>query len=166
MWLTLFHLQVVTHIVNNDPIHVSAFLLTWHRNLGSELEQALRNECGYSGGLPYIDFTKYEGVPLESWPVFDGSPTSLSGNGVNTPDGCSCVRSGPLADWVINLGPTSDGTRACSPNRFNDEGLNLNRRCLERRFDPGLTLPILSESNIVQHILNNPSEPAPSARVS
>ncbi|KAK4499228.1 hypothetical protein PRZ48_009741 [Zasmidium cellare] len=143
---------VAIHATNNDPIHVSPILLGWHRQFNFEVERALREECGYQFGIPYLDFTRYQGVPPEQWPVFDGSPNSLSGNGVPTQDGCSCVTEGPLANWVIDLGPAGENGR-CQPNP-QQNGLGLNRHCLERRFDVE-QLQFLSEQVVLGNILNN-----------
>lgn len=41
---------------------------------------------------------------------------------------------GPFADWKINLGPVA-GNHACTDNP-QDDGLGLNTRCLERKFEP------------------------------
>lgn len=58
-------------------------------------------------GQPYWDHSRYIDQPIESWPMFDGSDTSLSGNGQpDTPDkDCYCVTEGPFANWKVNLGP-------------------------------------------------------------
>lgn len=86
-------------------------------------------------GLAYWDWPRYRDQPPEQWPMFDGSDTSLSGNGqANTPsEGCSCITDGPFADWKVNIGPVA-GNHACTPNP-QDDGLGFNERCLERQWD-------------------------------
>lgn len=143
---------VAIHALNNDPIHVSPLLLAWHRGFDGEVERALREECGYGFGIPYLDFTRYQGIPLEQWPVFDNSPTSLSGNGNPTQDGCSCVTEGPLANWVVDMGSAGDNGQ-CRRNPRGD-GLGFNPHCMERQFDPG-QLQFLTEQVALDRILNN-----------
>lgn len=45
------------------------------------MEQALRDECGYTGAVPYWDWVKTEQEGFNNSQLFDGSATSLSGNG-------------------------------------------------------------------------------------
>ncbi|USW54603.1 Putative tyrosinase copper-binding domain, di-copper centre-containing domain superfamily [Septoria linicola] len=121
---------------STPAVHRSPWLLAWHRHFLWVFERTLRDECGYTGGQPYWDYSRYYGQPIESWPIFDGSDTSLGGNGkADTPSkDCSCLTDGPFADWKINLGPVA-GNHACTDNP-QDDGLGLNTRCLERKFEP------------------------------
>lgn len=84
-------------------------------------------------GLPYWHWSKYLGTDPNSWPMFDGSDTSLSGNGTQTGPQCACVMEGPFADWVVTLGPLPN-TWGCTPNPQSD-GFGKNPRCIERTFD-------------------------------
>ncbi|CAK1364055.1 unnamed protein product [Cercospora beticola] len=126
---------VVAHILASDDVHRSPKLLAYHRLYLHELEKALRDECGYTGGQPYWLWSRFYGQPIDSYPIFDGSDTSLSGNGKeDTPEkGCYCITEGPLKDWRVHLGPAA-GNDACTQNP-QDDGLGLNDRCLERNFD-------------------------------
>lgn len=81
-------------------------------------EKALREECGYKGPTPYWDWTLYADDPRKS-PVFDGSATSMSGNGESIPHGGTyvtafglnvtlppgtgggCVKDGPFANLQV-----------------------------------------------------------------
>lgn len=47
------------------------------------MEQALRNECDYTGSIPYWDWAKTAEEGFANSEMFDGSATSLSGNGVS-----------------------------------------------------------------------------------
>ncbi|KXT10998.1 hypothetical protein AC579_5005 [Pseudocercospora musae] len=127
---------VVAHIMNTYNVHFSAWLLSFHRVFIWEFEKALRDECGYKGGQPYWDWSRYVDQPMERWPMFDGSDTSLGGDGHVTPTsgGCSCVTNGPFKDWTVNLGPVGDGA-SCKDNP-QDNGLGYNPRCMERKFNP------------------------------
>lgn len=65
------------------------------------MEQALRDECGYTGTVPYWDWVKTEQEGFSNSQLFDGSATSLSGNGspLNYTD----------ADWiVVNVNTTGE----------------------------------------------------------
>lgn len=125
---------VYTHIKQANNIHVTvsfdevtemalliallqAQFFTWHRYYIWTFEQMLRNECGYKGYLPYINWALLAEDPKSS-PVFDGSSTSLSGDGEYVPGrnytcfpfdnpclmklqpgtGGGCVKSGPFKE--------------------------------------------------------------------
>ncbi|KAF1969065.1 Di-copper centre-containing protein [Bimuria novae-zelandiae CBS 107.79] len=141
---------VVAHIRQTQHIHFSGLFLAWHRYFIWALEQTLRNECGYQNYLPYVNWPWWTRDPLNS-PIFDGSDTSLSGNGVYiggrnasclpTSENCvyviypgtggGCVTSGPFQNWTVNLGPIQETwpTTASNPQA---DGLGYNPRCLTR----------------------------------
>lgn len=75
---------VVTHIQQSDYIHGTGNFLTWHRYFTWTFEQMLRNECGYKGTFPYYNWAHYADDP-KSGPFFDGSATSMSGDGEFVP---------------------------------------------------------------------------------
>ncbi|KAF2848810.1 Di-copper centre-containing protein [Plenodomus tracheiphilus IPT5] len=140
----------VTHILQTLTIHGTGNFLAWHRYYIWAFEQALRDECGYKGYLPYNNWSKWAHNPLQS-PLFDGSATSISGDGAfvagrnvtchPTEDVClirfkpsnggGCVTSGPFKDWSINLGPVQTFAQGAPPNPQAD-GLGYNPRCLSR----------------------------------
>lgn len=109
---------VAAHIEEAYSIHFSGNLLPWHRAYTWNYEQALRNECGYKGAQPYWDWSKYYQDPAAS-PLFDGSATSIGGNGeaivhgatllrafgleISLPPGSGggCVQTGPFADFQV-----------------------------------------------------------------
>jgi tyrosinase len=144
-----------------------------------QFEQALRNECGFTGFQPYWDWSKWAGVPDASNPIFDGSDTSLSGNGKYVPHGAlnystpvgdvrilrapgtggGCIANGPLVNWTANLGPVIkelDG-QAGPPNPQED-GLGYNPRCVIRDFLPSAVQTLNSYQNVTELILNSSSE--------
>ncbi|KAF7115509.1 hypothetical protein CNMCM5793_002467 [Aspergillus hiratsukae] len=116
-------------------IHQSGTFLSWHREFLHLLESALHDECDYPAqmGLPYWDWPLYTDKPLTESTLFDGSPTSLGGNGVATQgrleqilseleaamlnyeipaggsippgSGGSCVVTGPFGNTIVSLGP-------------------------------------------------------------
>lgn len=117
---------VVTHINQTTEIHYTASFNCWHRYFILAFELALREECGFTGDLPYWDHAETARTELLSHPLFDGSSTSLSGNGayigekkhimlgkadhltvidLPTSSGGGCVTSGPFVNMSVNLGP-------------------------------------------------------------
>jgi tyrosinase len=96
--------------------------LSWHRYYIWAYEQALRNECGYKGYLPYNNWSKWAKDPLAS-PLFDGSKTSISGDGeyvagrgswcipsemrcmvtLHSANGGGCIKSGPFKEYVHRI---------------------------------------------------------------
>lgn len=107
-----------SHIQEGQNIHFDGYLFVWHRHFVYAYEQALRKECGYRGPTPYWDWTLSADDPRRS-PVFDGSSTSMSGNGESIPHGGTyvsafglnvtlppgtgggCVKDGPFKDFQV-----------------------------------------------------------------
>ena len=50
---------VAQHINQTFTIHMTGNFLSWHRYYIWGYEQALRNECGYTGAQPYWNWFKY-----------------------------------------------------------------------------------------------------------
>ncbi|PGH18781.1 hypothetical protein AJ79_00194 [Helicocarpus griseus UAMH5409] len=140
---TRFDDFVATHINQTLSIHATGNFLSWHRYFTWAYEQALRNECGYKGYQPYWDWGLYAENPLNS-PLFDGSDTSLSGNGeffehngtqatpymvIPPGGGGGCVMSGPFKDMKVNLGPVAPAMNGIEPN---PDFFGYNPRCLRR----------------------------------
>ncbi|EJT78180.1 para-nitrobenzyl esterase [Gaeumannomyces tritici R3-111a-1] len=105
---------LVAHIQQTPNIHSTANFLAWHRYYTWGFEQALRNECGYTGYQPYWNWDRYAKDP-ENSPLFNGNASSLGGN---SPRPGACVETGPFADIKVNLGPGNS--------------LEFNPRCLTR----------------------------------
>lgn len=73
---------IVTHINQTLTIHMTANFLGWHRWFIYEMEEDLRNVCNYTGALPYWDWSRTAKEGMANSEVFDGSATSLSGDGL------------------------------------------------------------------------------------
>ncbi|KAI9788756.1 MAG: hypothetical protein M1816_006613 [Peltula sp. TS41687] len=109
------------HIQQTFNVHFNGVFLAWHRHFVWLYERALRDECGYKGPTPYWDWTRHADDPRKG-PVFDGSETSMGGNGESIPHGPipqtafggnlqippgtggGCVKEGPFTDHTVNLG--------------------------------------------------------------
>lgn len=145
---------IVVHIQQTLEIHFSGIFPPWHRWFIYSYEKALREECGFDGYLPYWDWPRYAGAP-EECPLFDGSDTSLGGNGefiphdgpvIQSPDGQTSlqlepgvgsgnVTKGPFGNMTVTLGPVG-GLNNTAPGP--DGGLGFNPRPLKRDVGPAL----------------------------
>ncbi|KAM3422209.1 hypothetical protein BST61_g2574 [Cercospora zeina] len=144
---------IATHVNQTISIHNTGNFLTWHRYFVWTYEKALREECGYRGYHPYINWPRLSNSVVNA-PIFDGSDSSLGGNGAPEPakvpivfsnettpvtvvspaGGGGCVTSGPFKNMSVNLGPVGlagYGPTFITPNPRTD-GLGHNPRCLRR----------------------------------
>jgi tyrosinase len=87
--------------------HGTAQFLAWHRYFLHVYEEALRNDCGYKGGLPYWDWTLDWKNILEA-PVWGSDDLSFGTNGTgeaskdhNLLRG-SCLMNGPFANTTLH----------------------------------------------------------------
>lgn len=103
---------IIVHMEQTLSIHETGKFLTWHRYFSSAYEHALRTECNYNDTQPYWHWGRWAKSPQTS-PLFDGSPTSIGGQGERVPhnssigvvgDGGGCIASGPFKGLMINLG--------------------------------------------------------------
>jgi tyrosinase len=102
---------VAQHINQTTSIHGTGNFLSWHRYFVHGYEQALRKECGYKGYQPYWNWFTYQ-EDLTRSPIFDGSATSMGGDGtfvqhngsvggagtipLPSGKGGGCIKSGPF----------------------------------------------------------------------
>ncbi|PWY88510.1 Di-copper centre-containing protein [Aspergillus heteromorphus CBS 117.55] len=160
---------VATHINQTLEIHYTGTFLAWHRYFIYRFEQSLREECGYTGDYPYWDWGA-DASSMETSPVFDGTATSMSGNGApiaNEPPislflgnypaivlpagtGGGCVTSGPFRNYTLNLGPAALSLPGANSTFSAANPLAHNPRCLKR----DLTTAILSRYNTYPQILS------------
>ncbi|WYZ40990.1 hypothetical protein EsH8_IV_001331 [Colletotrichum jinshuiense] len=171
---TRFDDFVATHINQTFTIHYTGTFLSWHRYYTWLYEEALREECGYKGTQPYWDWTKTAVTGLENSPVFDGSETSISGDGEHIPDqgeliltnpdgseavrlptgnGGGCVTSGPFQNMSVNLGPIAlalpGGGTEMNPDGF----FAYNPRCLKRDLTSAINRRYANASGVIHNIL-------------
>lgn len=152
-----------THIIQTPLVHGTGLFFAWHRHLLYLYETALREECGYNGFQPYWDWAKYADKPQRANPLYDGSLTSMSGNGrfipnrngtyqplplpIPNPPALYCppgtgggyVYEGPFVNWELHLGPGVDlshtkNAQYVKPNPRPD-GLGYNPRRMIRDFN-------------------------------
>lgn len=138
---------VAVHINMTMKIHLNAVFLSWHRNFVYLYEQALVNECGYTGTAPYWDWPKWASR-LHTSPLFDGSEYSLSGDGqynategpyVLGPNatlprgsGGGCVTTGPFKNYQATMGPFEFDLIFETEGVLPSTAFNYNPRCFSR----------------------------------
>lgn len=172
---TRFDDFVATHINQTLTIHFTGNFLSWHRYFTWLWEEALRTECGYEGTQPYWDWPLSAMTGLEDSPIFDGSETSLSGNGkyianrsdivlglslglpaihLPTGTGGGCVTSGPFANLSVNLGPAAlDEPGGISASNSNGS-LSYNPRCLKRDLTDYVVQKYANATAVLSNILD------------
>ncbi|KAI9372466.1 hypothetical protein BJX61DRAFT_533961 [Aspergillus egyptiacus] len=153
-----------THINYTLQIHLSGIFFGWHRHFVWLWEKALRDECGYRGHQPYWDWA-LSADNLSASPLFDGSPTSLSGDGVpidhghdhdaeirllptniTIPQGSGggCVTTGPFANMTLNLPDLSlAGDETFPPNAF-----AYSPHCFTRNLNSHISRAFTSQTDV------------------
>ncbi|KAF7173843.1 hypothetical protein CNMCM6106_007945 [Aspergillus hiratsukae] len=164
---------VATHIQQTLTIHYTGTFLAWHRYFIFQFEEALRNECGYTGDLPYWNWPA-DTNDMSASPVFDGSDTSMSGNGAyiaNKSDiqltlgnypivylpagtGGGCVTSGPFVNYTVNLGPAALNIPGGGMESAQNP-LDYNPRCLKRDLTTAILQKFANATSVVSLILDN-----------
>jgi tyrosinase len=163
---------LATHINQTLTIHGTGNFLSWHRYYVYTFEEALRNECGYKGYLPYANWGRYAEDLLNS-PIFDGSAYSISGNGeytnhtgasipspampfIKLPPGSGggCITTGPFKNMTVNLGPVAPVSSDVQLNPRPD-GLGYNPRCLRRDIGTYAASIASTDANSTDLIKNN-----------
>ncbi|CAK7234105.1 hypothetical protein SCUCBS95973_008822 [Sporothrix curviconia] len=140
---------VAFHMTHAMQLHDNVHLFGAHKYFVWLFEKALRDECGYTGYQPYMNYDRYAEDPGNS-PLLNGNASSMGGNGAPDPSykgvpqygrtpniiksggGGGCVTEGPFADMVVNLGPTSMATGSKLPKNPKADGTGPNPRCLRR----------------------------------
>ncbi|RHZ58008.1 tyrosinase family protein [Aspergillus thermomutatus] len=134
------------HINYTMHIHLNGALLGWHREYLWLWEQALREDCGYQGYLPYWDWTLYPDLPNS--PIFDGSSTSLSGDG--NPDENYCVTTGPFAYMQLNFHDDNGSFEELPVTAY-----DYSPRCLRRQLN-STVINTHANADVVARLLASP----------
>ncbi|PVH95373.1 Di-copper centre-containing protein [Periconia macrospinosa] len=153
---------VAIHIKNTMSIHGTGNFLSWHRYFTYAYEQALIKECGYTGTQPYWDWGRWASSP-ETSPIFDGSETSISGQGAKVAhnsngmkpagNGGGCI-SGPFQNMTVNLGPLAALGDTTPPRNPQANGYGYNPRCIKRDISNYLTQRDATTAKIAALITN------------
>lgn len=133
------------HVNLTRSVHNNGVFFHWHRHYVYLWETFLRDECGYEGYQPYWNWALWPN--LAASPIFDGSVTSLGGDGEPVPDrppttpvgskglevpagkGGGCLTGGPFANMTVTMGPFSFSDLTTGlPSNWSD----YNPRCLQR----------------------------------
>ncbi|MCJ1263947.1 hypothetical protein MMC22_003818 [Lobaria immixta] len=164
------------HINQSSIIHLDAPFLAWHRWFTWTYEETLRHECGYNGSQPYWDWT-LDAHNIETSPLFDGSDSSMSGNGVAIPHadvrkvnsfpgrpisvsvipagtGGGCVITGPFANITVAFGQISPDLNAGILN--NPHNLEYKPHCLRRNLSRRVADAVLNADR-VDFLLSSPN---------
>ncbi|KAJ7217120.1 tyrosinase [Mycena pura] len=140
---TRFDDFVALHVVSTDAVHNVGHFLPWHRRFLNVYETALREECAFTGALPYWNWSQdiASGRPLAESPIFD-PVYGFGGNGADILDyagslgklnltadngwvppsgGGGCVTDGPFSEFMLNVGPGQfNTTERCMTRAIND----------------------------------------------
>lgn len=152
---------VAVHINQTLQVHTDGIFLPWHREYIHLFEQALMNECGWQGTLPYWNWPLWASS-LSTSPLFDGSEYSLSGDGypngtapvmINQAEfphgsGGGCVMSGPFTEYTVIYGylPFSDifvFNGILPPSVF-----DVNERCFNRDLNTYVATNLTSQHDV------------------
>ncbi|GAB1312035.1 hypothetical protein MFIFM68171_02245 [Madurella fahalii] len=142
------------HLTNAGSLHDTIGLFPAHKFFILALENALRNECGYKGYHPYMNYDRYTKDPQNS-ALFNGNATSMGGNGdpdpgylgvrmgvggmVKSAGGGGCVTKGPFKDYRANIGPGAPMMNNVPRNPLPSGG-GYNPRCMRRDVNPTIAL--------------------------
>lgn len=140
---------VAYHMTHAMQLHDNLHLFGAHKYFVWLFEKALRDECGYTGYQPYMNYDRYARDPFNS-PLLNGNSSSMGSTGVleptykgipqpgRTPNiiksngGGGCAKEGPFSDIVVSLGPTSTTIGTNLPKNPRADGTGPNPRCLRR----------------------------------
>ncbi|KAH6683551.1 hypothetical protein F5X68DRAFT_223244 [Plectosphaerella plurivora] len=163
------------HVNLTNFIHGTGSFLTWHRYFFWSFERALQKECQYEGTVPYWNWFSHTDNLTQS-PVFDGSDTSMGGDGafykhngsaaffgtvpLPSGNGGGCIASGPFKDIQAAIGPISAGMRGIEPpvSSFHD----YNPRCIRRDLNSNVASKFFTTANLLNLTIGDASKTAKS----
>ncbi|KAK4032259.1 hypothetical protein C8A01DRAFT_20647 [Parachaetomium inaequale] len=140
-----YHDFMAYHMTNAGSLHDTIGLFPAHKYFVLAYETALRNECGYKGYHPYMNYDRYTKDAKNS-ALFNGNATSMGGNGepdprytglrmgsatIKSAGGGGCVTEGPFKDYMATVGPGSPVMNNVPKNPVAGGG-GYNPRCMRR----------------------------------
>uniref|UniRef100_L2G955 Tyrosinase central domain-containing protein n=1 Tax=Colletotrichum fructicola (strain Nara gc5) TaxID=1213859 RepID=L2G955_COLFN len=141
---SMFDDFVALHQNMTGYVHMSATFLLWHRYYIHTYEEKLSTECGYTGTLPYWEWS-LDGDDPASSPIFDGSATSMGSDGA----------------YVAHDGLVLNSTEQAMPNlgsvvsNNSDTPTADNPRCLKRDLNGAVLRTWASFRNVTDLITDN-----------
>jgi tyrosinase len=157
-----------THINNTLLIHGNGVFLSWHRHFLYLFQKALTEECSFKGAVPYWNWPWWAD-DLGGSPLFDGSETSLGGDGYWDPkmpaiqnvnytfprgSGGGCISSGPFTNITtgFRMFENAEILRRTLP----EDALEYQPRCVTRDLNSNLTRSNHREA-VVDNLLSAPT---------
>lgn len=140
-----------THINNTLLIHGNGVFLEWHRHFLHLFQRALTEECGFKGAVPYWNWPWWAD-DLRGSPLFDGSETSLGGDGYWDPNmppiqninytfprgsGGGCISKGPFTN--LTTGFRTFKNEEILRTTLPPDALQYQPRCVTRDLNSNLT---------------------------
>ncbi|KAF7522554.1 hypothetical protein G7054_g12090 [Neopestalotiopsis clavispora] len=105
------------HVVQTDSVHFVGAFLPFHRYYMTAHERMIKDECGYTGRMPYWDETADIGKLTESelW-----SDEYFGGDGRSSD---RCVTTGSFANLTLRWQQDATVSEHCLTRRFNERSL-------------------------------------------
>ncbi|KAK3325052.1 tyrosinase-like protein [Apodospora peruviana] len=171
---SIFDDFIYVHFTQTMTIHNTGNFLTWHRYFMHAYENQLK-ACGFTGVLPYWEWGLDVNSPRDS-PVFDGSATSLGGDGEYIPGheglwitqaggtemikfppgtGGGCVTTGPFGNLTIRMGGYAVAVPGSTDVVYFEDPTADNTRCLKRDLNPHIAKNFTSFRNTTELILKH-----------
>ncbi|KAJ5050484.1 uncharacterized protein L3040_002365 [Drepanopeziza brunnea f. sp. 'multigermtubi'] len=136
------------HNIQTPNIHWVGFFILWHRYFIAAYETALRDECGWTGGQPYWDWSR------------DADPTNPSSTAIYETDVFSATigfgGNGPFRNNTAEQNPlgltgrTGGGCVADGPFAYPHFTVNYPKgpKCLTRDFIPSIMNTFAAQANV------------------
>ncbi|KAH8724370.1 monooxygenase [Phaeosphaeriaceae sp. PMI808] len=143
--------HVAVHNNQTPSIHWVGHFILWHRYFVATYEKALRDECGYTGGQPYWDWS------LDAKPNNPNSTSIFQADVFNPEHGFGgngdFIKPTPEQNPLNITGGTGGGCVKDGPFVSSNFMLNFpTRDCLKRDFVPWI-MNTLSDAALVQEVL-------------
>ncbi|KAL4816198.1 hypothetical protein BDW67DRAFT_185023 [Aspergillus spinulosporus] len=112
----------MTNTAYADIIHHVGQFLPWHRYYMHIYETLLRDECGYTGSIPWWN-EQLDADSGNMWQSPMWGPDSFGGNGTGSD---LCVPDGRFANMSLHIGPGDEDTEYCLRRAWDNENAIAN----------------------------------------